>query len=466
MAVNRDDGTDVPNPGRRPPRRWTKWLGCFVLISLLAAGVYLATLRHHWRAEFHQRVEAIRAAGFPVTGKELDAWYLWPQAGDNAAKWITGAAALQQKPDQDQWQPLESLLGRSGERPHPAEPLGADLKKSLEQYIGDNSRALESLHEAAAIAECRYPVDFSAASGSVLMPHISEVRNSCLLLGLEAILQAENKDPHGTIKAVEAVLHVAQSLDREPVLLSNLMRMIGANVAAIALERALSQIEFTEEQLAGLQRAFNNVHRTDGLLRGLAGNRCMHLTAFEKPQALDRSLFGHLPPVPFLEVYDALGLSARDGIIFLDYVDECIRIVQLPAPKRFAALAVVEARLRDGKGVLFRDFGYMPMFIRREAREAALFESATTALAVERYRLARAGVPETLGRLVPDYLAAVPEDPFDGAPLRYKRVDRGFTVYSVGEDGKDDGGKEEPRKKEGQTYDLVFRMERPLVVTP
>ncbi len=39
-------------------------------------------------------------------------------------------------------------------------------------------------------------------------------------------------------------------------------------------------------------------------------------------------------------------------------------------------------------------------------------------------------------------------------------------VYSVGEDGKDDGGKEEPRKKQGETYDLVFRVERPLIVTP
>ena len=98
-----------------------------------------------------------------------------------------------------------------------------------------------------------------------------------------------------------------------------------------------------------------------------------------------------------------------------------------------------------------------------ELKRVAQLEVAKTLLAVERYRLAHASLPETLDQLVPDYLAAVPLDPFDGAPLRYKRLDRGFLVYSVGEDGKDDGGKREPPKEtrnSGETWDLVFRVER------
>ena len=31
-------------------------------------------------------------------------------------------------------------------------------------------------------------------------------------------------------------------------------------------------------------------------------------------------------------------------------------------------------------------------------------------------------------------------DPFDGAPLRVKKTDRGWTVYSIGSNGLDDGG--------------------------
>jgi hypothetical protein len=459
MAANRDEEVVSAIRGRRSPRRWTKWLWWAIVVSLLAGGLYLASLRHHWRAEFHKRIEAIHAAGFPVTGKELDAWYPWPQAGENAAFWITGAATLQQRLDQEDWKPLEQLVGRGGERQPPAEALSADLRKLLEQFLQGNSKALESLHDAAAIAECRYSLDLSQGP-AVLMTHLPNVRDGCRLLCLEAVLHAENRDPNKTAKAIEAVLHVAQSLEKEPVMISHLVRMAGANVAGVALERALNRVEFTDGQLAGLQKAFCGARASDGALRALAGTRCLYLTAFERPQALDRRSFDHLPPMPLLEVYDALGLSAREGAIFLDYVDECIRIIQLPTVERSAAIGAAEARVRARRWLFLREIGYMSFLIRRETQELAWTELAVAAVAVERYRLARGSLPETLDQLAPAGLAGASRDPFDGAPLRYTRLDRGFVVYSVGEDCKDDGGKDEAHKKQGETYDLVFRVER------
>jgi len=78
--------------------------------------------------------------------------------------------------------------------------------------------------------------------------------------------------------------------------------------------------------------------------------------------------------------------------------------------------------------------------------------SCCTSLAVERYRLANDALPDSLSTLVPKFLDAVPIDPFDGQPLRYKKLAKGCVVYSVGEDGKDDGGDE---KK-----DITFTVER------
>lgn len=67
--------------------------------------------------------------------------------------------------------------------------------------------------------------------------------------------------------------------------------------------------------------------------------------------------------------------------------------------------------------------------------------AATAAIAVRRYQLAHAGAtPDRLSDLVPQYLTAVPRDPFGGGELRYRRDPDAFTVYSVGLDGKDDGG--------------------------
>jgi hypothetical protein len=42
--------------------------------------------------------------------------------------------------------------------------------------------------------------------------------------------------------------------------------------------------------------------------------------------------------------------------------------------------------------------------------------------------------------LVPRYLSEVPNDPFDGKPLRLKHTEDGLVIYSVGLDGDDNGG--------------------------
>jgi hypothetical protein len=81
----------------------------------------------------------------------------------------------------------------------------------------------------------------------------------------------------------------------------------------------------------------------------------------------------------------------------------------------------------------------------KQAKCVALLRVARAALAIERYRLATARLPDTL----PD---STPLDPYTGQPLRYKQLAKGYVVYSVGEDGKDDGGDE---KK-----DITFTVER------
>lgn len=63
-----------------------------------------------------------------------------------------------------------------------------------------------------------------------------------------------------------------------------------------------------------------------------------------------------------------------------------------------------------------------------------------TELALCAYRQEHGGLPESLAELVPDYLPTVLEDPFSGKALIYWRTATGHQLYSVGADGKDDGG--------------------------
>lgn len=65
-----------------------------------------------------------------------------------------------------------------------------------------------------------------------------------------------------------------------------------------------------------------------------------------------------------------------------------------------------------------------------------------TLVGLTAYQRANGELPASLDALVPDYLPAVPEDRFDGQPIRYSR-ERAL-VYSVGEDFTDDGPPADP----------------------
>ncbi len=73
------------------------------------------------------------------------------------------------------------------------------------------------------------------------------------------------------------------------------------------------------------------------------------------------------------------------------------------------------------------------------------------------------GLPTQLTDLVPRYLVQVPQDPFDGQAIRYRRLKKGYVVYSIGRDLRDNNGQERARSPGGRPepdYDITFIVER------
>jgi hypothetical protein len=75
------------------------------------------------------------------------------------------------------------------------------------------------------------------------------------------------------------------------------------------------------------------------------------------------------------------------------------------------------------------------------ARNQTMVNQALIVCALERFRLAHGQYPETLGALAPQFIAAIPHDIIGGQPLHYRRAaDGAFILYSVGWNGRDNGG--------------------------
>ncbi len=78
--------------------------------------------------------------------------------------------------------------------------------------------------------------------------------------------------------------------------------------------------------------------------------------------------------------------------------------------------------------------------LKRTAETQAVVSQATLACALERYRLAKGEYPEQLAALTPSYIQQLPHDPITGSSLIYQKNEGEYILYSVGWDGKDDGG--------------------------
>lgn len=100
-----------------------------------------------------------------------------------------------------------------------------------------------------------------------------------------------------------------------------------------------------------------------------------------------------------------------------------------------------------GSAPPLNDYPY-PDFLRAwlvSMKNLTLNEMVITAIALKRYQLIHGKPPPELNRLVPQFLSAVPIDLMNGQVFRYRPNSNGaFVLYSVGEDGKDDGGDGEP----------------------
>ena len=79
-----------------------------------------------------------------------------------------------------------------------------------------------------------------------------------------------------------------------------------------------------------------------------------------------------------------------------------------------------------------------------------------TILALKRFEIDKGQYPQTLEHLInTGYIKTLPMDPYSDGALIYGRTEGDFTLYSLGENFKDDGGlhREESDRKD---FDHVF----------
>jgi hypothetical protein len=320
--------------------------------------------------------------------------------------------------------------------------LLADLRASLEAAgpALDEARKLPTLHDG------RFPFQ-RAPDGISTLINSHEARTAAHLLRLEAALLSQEGKADAALAATRGMVVAARSVGDEPTTISQLIRVACAAGAVQMLERVLAQGEPSPAALKQMQELLEAEAAEPVLLMAARGERAaMHqlMTAIKagavKPSALVGGSGGGDVVLDSAAPVLARGSHPR----MLRLLNEYVEAAKLPPERQGEAMEAVERKIKQAKVEYDIMTGlFMPAVLKigeASRRDQAYLRCAIVGVAAERYRQERHDWPAKVDDLVPHFLKAVPADPYDGQPLRYKRLADGVVVYSVGPDGQDNGG--------------------------
>jgi hypothetical protein len=316
-----------------------------------------------------------------------------------------------------------------------------------------------------------------------LLPLLGKLHNLAEIVRYESLLASESGDTIKNVTAIENLLGMAHTLDEEPDIIAQLVRISFIAIAENSLEHCLNITNLNESELSELAFTFSAADKPNLMTRALIGDRADHILVFQlvrsRPRgamelvegaqqvggfsthALDFWLI-HEP-----RFFQSVGFWDRDFSYFLDVMETNIALDNFPPPKSLvAADNFKKTEEKAGKKHYYLSKLFVDALsgaITREASNFAYLRTSIAAISVERFRLAHGQLPENLNEVVPQFLSAVPVDPFDGEPLRYHRLTKGYVIYSIGSDGHDDGGREKPadwKSSDKTSFDITFTVER------
>ncbi len=342
---------------------------------------------------------------------------------------------------------------------------------------------VEELRRASQRPHARFGVRYDQADPqSILLPHLDFLRHTWQMLQLRA--SANLALGHSDLAFADAklMLYLAGTLEREPILISQLVRVARFQITLQVVWEGLAQHQWSEAQLQEFQAHFLKLNFLGDASRVLRAERACKNNYIELlrtgphrnlPLALSSDAPSEAPDADILLWLAPRGWLFQEELNYSRMMQELILPGIDPIQKRIdpALIEQNEKRREEASNevvkklfsaamvnhsILAAIFLPPPDIVHfRFACAQATADQAALACALERCRLAEGRYPDQLQALVPRFLPQLPHDVINGQPLKYRRTDDGrFVLYSVGWNQTDEGGVPAFTKGKTQSPDL------------
>jgi hypothetical protein len=395
-----------------------------ILVFAIVFVVVLGWLMWHGRvsspmARLERELERLRKAGEPTR---------WEDIAPPVPKHLDGTPLLLKAIEQ---------LGAAEQKFPP------DVWVTYNAQVLEAARpALKTFRQALAYPHWRVvdPTNFFTKGG--WQPAFGHLREFARLLSAEALQRKRKGDVDGALESCQTILKLCRHMDDEPFLIAFLVQKTIFSIGVVTLfgmplgKGVLSDADASATAYRTVLAELRAWDIDRAFVRALKGERV--ITGILFYDSFRKKLGG-------CGLFPVSTWFAANQSLTLDFYRQLLPIAQKGVPydrQKISRLIADFTQKTQERNTVLANMHISPVKdLFDQVTETHAFQRVTmTALALRLYRKENGRYPENLQQLVPKYLPSVLIDPYDGKPLRYRKLQKGFKVWSVGGNRKDDGG--------------------------
>ena len=414
-------------------------------------------------SKYKEELAKIKSLSEPTTLADLNTWHKAVPAEENSA--LAYLEARKSLPENSGKLSTDHLKAYSkARRSKNFNPSAIRIHPSLlpsvrANLIGHNVH-INQLLNFYATSPANQPARFDWNNRLSTFPtHLASLKFDVRLLGMRSRIFADAGHTGEAIRSILAAHRLAHLLNSEPCLISELLQQSLYSSADAQIERLLNQFALNDAQLVTLHQSIASFNVPAQYANALIGNRCQGIAeeeAFRNGSSTEIQYIHEYGVRPF-EKELAQQIKNRseadrdaDMSVYLEFHNSAIKLFksgypQLPAShekysenvKTLARMSELQELFSDKSNSIYiysRSLFTVPA---TKCHQWSLMQQlAGTAMAIERYRLANRTLPQSLNQLVPQFLSALPLDPYsEGKTLRYVAGANGsFMLSSIESD--------------------------------
>jgi hypothetical protein len=360
------------------------------------------------------------------------------------------------------------LTGRSDLPLYPEAKEGADSATIVLKGLSVADELMREICEASHLPFSKSYTDQDVVDPTFHFSELSVYKSIARFLRLRIQARLTFGDSKAAMTDLQCAMRLAEGMERK-LLIEYLVHQSICYINAFIVWDGLQQHGWKAEHLHSIQKEFQKLEFHKALLGALAFERTWgiaFLDEWSKPPANHTPVENHQLDQRVWPRYAIRGWTRLSQVALALTFEEWIEPARSWNPETDSVTGLEILKQMDvapwEKRHIY-NIHYAMVKMTLPAYEKAFLKSlkskfamnsVVTACALERYYIANQTYPETLDILVPEFLKEIPRDIMDQSVMKYERTDDGFfKLWSIGDDGEDNGGNSKDQK------DWVWPME-------